>query len=801
VLLLLVAGAHGQSSNVLEEIIVTATRVETNLQQTPMSIQAFSAEDLELAGIDRGADLGIMVPNAVMNSGFNGELVPSMVIRGVPSVGLYFDGFFMNSSGFLQSSFVELERVEVLRGPQGTYFGRDSNGGAILTISRPPADSFGVSFGIEAGEFDHRAVRLAVDAPVNDRLLTKWTAASDRNDGFLRSQTASFAAGDSDDSLLRGDVLWIPTDSLSLRFTANRERRRSTDARIVRVTDPEHPALVAYNVLAGNPDYLAQARAIDPAFPDSPFPLDGDRFTAESHEPGYPGGTLGLWETRSDQPGPTTISDVDLVTLTTNWDFAPSWSLEWLLATQQGDFQLINKNDASEFDFSTGANLSHERISSQEMHIEGNLFNGRLRTLFGLWYLERDSKMRSYIWDKWEFAIPSAGPGRPASNLLAVDYVRAWSALVANEAVANIGPGAADVLSELSRREDAVFGEFEFSLADRLALTLGYRFTSSPRGGGSIYLPASAFRPAEPGTFADGYPYEFGLVVNESELNDLGTESTPRVALSYQFTDSIYVYGSYAEGFTSGDVFVDRDVPEPIILDPEVVRTREIGMRADLIRDRLRLNATLFDSDWDGLRVGRQLIDSETGEPLPRLVPSSGGRGALSGFELEVLYLPGDRWEVDFALGLLDSEYLELSDPDPRDPNGDTGLQPGIPFAYAPDVSFTLGLRYRLPLASGDSMLFAANYGWMDDYERNPQRQFQIKNPDGSTKREPAYGLLNARMIYSPAEHGWSVALFGTNLTNEWYVNGGNNFDFRFGLDRATIGRPREVGIAFDFEM
>jgi len=132
-------------------------------------------------------------------------------------------------------------------------------------------------------------------------------------------------------------------------------------------------------------------------------------------------------------------------------------------------------------------------------------------------------------------------------------------------------------------------------------------------------------------------------------------------------------------------------------------------------------------------------------------------------------------------------------------PANGSGLQPGIPFAYAPEQSVSLGLRYRLPVANGSEVLFAGNYGWMEEYQRARGNESQPKNPDGSNKPEPAYGILNARVDYRLANRNWYVSLFGTNLTNEWYVNGGFDAGAVGGFDHGTIGRPREVGVGASF--
>jgi iron complex outermembrane receptor protein len=432
----------------------------------------------------------------------------------------------------------------------------------------------------------------------------------------------------------------------------------------------------------------------------------------------------------------------------------------------------------------------------------GSHFNGRLSTFLGLYYLNLEVAERLSSWAWWEFAIPNTGPnpgtggppgvgGRPQWNQAAVDYVRAWGATVGNPAMANFVPltfFTTDRLFGLEDTDRAFFGQLTIGLVDKVDLALGFRFTEND-GSSSEYLPADSFRPLEPGTVPPGDPYAFAAVIFEAERTDLGTASTPRVSIEYRPTEEMFVYASYAEGFTSGEVVNDPRLPAPYVLDPEVVATKEIGLRSDWLDARLRFNATAFDSHWDGLRVPKLVNDPNA--PVFIVVNTSDGVAQARGLELEMFYLPGDRWDLNFALGLLDTEYLEIGDPSPLG----TGLQPGIPFAYAPEVSYALGARYRWPLNSGGELMFVGNYGWMDEYQREAANQFQSKNPDGSDRPEPSYGILNARVIYQPANRNWQLSLFGTNLADEWYVNGGVDLRTLAGVDQAMIGRPREVGV------
>jgi outer membrane receptor protein involved in Fe transport len=675
-------------------------------------------------------------------------------------------------------------------------------------ITRAPADEFGARFGVELGEFERRTLKLAVDAPISESVKTKWTAATDESDGFLDSRAGPFSLGGRDDSLLRADVLWEPTDRFSLRATLNDEKRHSSEARVVRIHNLNNENYVAYNVLAGNPEYLAAARAIDPAFPDPPVELPFDRFTRETHEPGFPGGSLGLWETRSDMPGPTAIADEQFATLTLDWEITDRWALESLTKYSRVDYRQAQDAEASEFTFLTNTVSTEYRGMTQELHFIGNHFGGRLRSLLGFWHLDHYGWDRTYQWAFWEFAIPNTGPnsglpgppgvgGRPAWNTAAVNYVRAWGATVGN-AVASYQPQTfrtTDVLTYNERTEQAVFGELTIGVLERLDVTLGFRYTGDDTGSFVEYVPVDALRPLEPGTMGVGDLYATGAVVLAQNVPDLGTISTPRVSLAYELSDSVYFYASYAEGFTQAELRPSPAGGAPILLDPEVVRTRELGFRSDWLGRRLRLNATYFDSRWEGMRVPKGVIDPSTGQPYPFPFPSSDGVAEVDGLEVELFYLPGERWELDLALGFLDAEYVDLGDP----PANGTGLQPGIPLAFAPDASFSVGVKYRWPLANGKELLFVGNYGWMDEYERGTANQEQTKNPDGSNKPEPAYGVLNARVML--ALDAWQLSLFGTNLTDSWYVNSGNDFGFLFGFDRATIGRPREVGIGFEYRL
>ncbi len=789
----------------LEEVIVTAQRRETDLQLTPVSVQAFSAEDLENIGIEAGRDLGIMVPNLVANPSGGGVGAPNFYIRGLPGVGIYIDGIWQSSWGFLEANMAEVERVEVLRGPQGTLFGRNTNGGAINITTRRPADAFGARLSFELGEFNRRYAAAAVDVPLSDTLKTKWMVSSRQHDGFVESLTVPRALGNQDDQIFRADVLWEPIDRFRLRFTANDEDKRGTEPRIIRITNESNAQYVRYNVLAGNPDFLARARAVDPAFPESPFKsfFPSERFTPETHMPGFPGGEVGKWQTKSDSPANGVRRDLRYYTVTMEWDISASLSLrsilsDWTLNRQQDvDF------DGSEFTFTTDTNRSIDENNTLEIHLTGNHLDGRLSWLLGYYSLEENTRSRTYRWTMQD--LPRAGTTGADANTLHPDaqaYLQAWRATVGLPPTPPGIFGGIDQLNFIEGEQQAIFSEVTFGLTERLGLTVGARVTDD-EGRTFAMTPTDGFRPAIPGAEPRGNIYA-GTLSQIRERPDFGNNTTNKVALQYQLSNDMMIYGSYSEGFTETDVnFINIPtlvspgncpaLPTPIPLKREEITNRELGLRSEWASGTLRVNATYFDASWEGMRVVALPIDPCTGAPAPNPYPTSEGLGDADGWELELVYAPAsfDRWRFNAGLGIIDTAYRESGF---FDPASGSGTSPSGPFAYAPDNSASIGVQYDMPLASGGHVMVVGHYGWMDKYVRDAAHQRILIDEGGSYIFEPAYGVLNARVVYEPAERNWTLAVWATNVTDEQYVNGG--FDARqvWGYDFAVIGPPREVG-------
>ncbi len=856
-------GAHAQ----LEEILVTATRRETSLQDTPVSIQAFTSEQLELGGITNGRDLGIMVPNVVLNPSTGGAQA-NFYIRGLPGVGLYVDGVWQDGFGFQQMDFTEMERVEVLRGPQGTLFGRNTNGGAVNMTTKKPGDTFGARVKLDVGDFNRRDAQLAVDLPITDKLKTKFIGATFQNDGFLKGLTTPWNFGSQDDTLLRADVLWEATDKFSLRFTHNDERKRGTDPRIARMTRPNNSKVLAYNIMLGA--YQAQANAAcaadlvacaaaHPGYatatgwaaPPTDFGQVGTRytgtaspaFTPTTHSTNwqggtiegvyYPAGVVGKWETKSDSMQDGITADLKYSTLTAEWDISDKMHFEAILSDWSQFQRQVVDFDGTEFVITTDDIPQQRNNKSMEFHLSGSALHDRINWLGGYYRLKEDLTQRFYRWGMWEFATPNTGPGKPGVNVEYSEYVRQTALLLNINGTVISPPGAPvvnsggnlqqttganlypwnlrvisdDALTGTYGDDKAWFGEATFSVTQKLDLTVGARI-SDKSSGSYIYTPTDAFRTPDPSIRPKGDPFAYSAITFDRADPTQPTINTYKFVAQYQARDALMFYASYAEGFTQGGEPIVTIGPQSVVppggtrisadrasikLPPEIIENKEIGLRSDWLDGKLRFNATYFDSHWGGMRV-TQLPRDISGNTQPFPYSSGDGEGTASGWEFETVWAPTERLRLNFGLGLIDTNYIQAGVFD-----GTTGNFPGAPFAYAADMSGTLGAQYRIPMQSGGQIMIIGNYGYMGAYSRDPAYQRTLVDANGKPKLEPAYGIFNARFVYEPAARNYSVEVWGKNLTDELYINGG--FDTRdiWGYDFSIIGRSREVGVGLSF--
>jgi iron complex outermembrane receptor protein len=750
----------------LEEVVVTARRREESLQDVPVAISAFGEFELESRGIDELGQLNAVAPNISLYGGMaTADSQGSFRMRGVPGVATYVDGVWQSTTdGMFTLGVVEVDRIEVLRGPQGTLFGKNAMGGALQYVTRQPGESFGARLGLTGGSYGRRDSTLAVDLPLSDTVKTKFTAASLYRDGFVDSLSVNRSWGDVNDSMYRADVLWEPSDTFTARFVAeSSEVDRWGPARVLLgMGDPVYDPVTGRN---SNPRAQAYANI-------------GMPLTNLTHAAGYPGGEVGEYQNKSLWEGRGLRVDLDRYTLDLNWYFRDNLQLRSITGyrehyrTAQTDF------DATEAFFIERDFRGAGEQLTQELQLIGE--GDRFSWVAGVFFFDERSDGRTWTWVAPEFRDPALRAQALAGGLG-----------VTPQSVA-VPPVTLDSLSRADTDGWAVFADGTFDITDRMALSLGIRQQEEDLSTGAL-RPAIA-APELPGTDPAGD--DFANVGRLNNFNDSFDAFTWRAALQYQFTPRVMGYVGYSEGFGAGGISVPNlpqypDVPTQIPYEPETLQNFEIGMRADWLDGLVRTNVTAFQGEYDDIQVTNYLFTRCDGFPtcdgpltqLPNLHTTNAAKADVKGVELESTFLPGENWRINFNLGRLDAEYTEVG-------AAADAVYVGAPFAQAPEWTTSLSVAYTADLASGATLTPRFDYTWTDDYTLATDYRNQ--------NYQQAYGLLNFRLTYDAPDARWQLALFGTNLTDEYYMSSGFYSESNQ-LNFVTLGRPREVGASLSF--
>ena len=721
----------------LEEILVTARRREESLQQVPLAITAFTTADIEARNIENTEDLNVLLPNVDIRGGGVSNGTSSFAVRGIPGIARYMDGVVMAGDIAGLESIVELERIEVLRGPQGTYFGKNAIGGAIQYVTQKPRDEFGARIRATLGEFKRTDIVANVDIPLSDTVKTKFTAAQLTRDGYVDSIVVDEAYGEQDDQVVRAMLQWQPTDRFTSLFTVQSSR-----------TDTNMQAAVLFDAV----DNAGFGRNLPGTYTLAGFP-----FTDEL----YAFGLREEWKTAANYQGPGSIIDIDSLTADFTWDITDSITFRSITNTREISRGSMADSDATFYHAFDWWYYDEQDETTQEFQLLGS--NDRLNWVVGLYYNEQDLNTTTRFWQAVELEGLCGGNPVPLPPAIC--------------------PNLSNANQRAIREDTAIFAEVAIDLTEQLSLTVGAR-SSTEDFRGENYLPLEPMGPPQtPNTnignrvirTVSGVP-----VIQEASFDAL----TPRIALQYQFSDDVMGYASVSQGFNAGGV---NNRFEPALpnngiqpFDEELLTNYELGVRSDLLDGRLRLNATYFNGTWEDIQVAEVLVISTT-------TTTNAGEAEIEGIEIEGEWAATDSFTLNFALGTLDTAYTDVGQA--------TTISVNSRFPFAPERSYSVGLQWDNDLSSGASLTTRFDYGWIDDFEAF--RDDRFVSFGGAND---AYGLLSGRLMYTAPGGNWDVALFGTNLTNEFYRMGGFNAILA-GVDQGYVARPREFGVSLSLNL
>jgi iron complex outermembrane receptor protein len=748
-----VAQTPPQASGTIESIVVTARRREENLQDTPVAVTALSSAALDRQQIQATTDLDRVVPNLRFHSygTLTGNNSAAQVfIRGIgqtdataavdPGVGVYIDDVYMGRSVGAAMEFRDIAGVQVLRGPQGTLFGRNTIGGAVLLSTNKPGDGAGNTLRIGLGEDSLREAYGAFDLPETDTVSARVAIGARKRDGYVERTFDGKDLGDEDMQTAQAALRWQPTDALDMTLRGDYTNEDENGSPFVFQSMNEAALFVgAASIAAGCPNVL------DPLPPPTLVgPLADSRCGNDAQYKGKfrNGGTY---------PATSTLTNRG-VSLVADWD-ANEW-LSFKSVTAERDLEWTGTRDAD----NTPLLILHTDYTSQSeqfsQELQAVVQGARFSGVVGLYYFDEDSFDR--------LRVPLGNPGS------SYDTQRV----------------------SMDSRARAEFTEWTYEITDAWSATAGIRHTRETKGLQAPMFnvtPATAPEPAIPTAlcpFAGAPPTQTGcLFLKPGRFEREFSATTHSYSTQYRFNESIMAYASWSEGFKSGG-FNQRynNAPpanEPISFNAETAESVEVGLKLDP-SDTLRVNIALFSTSYDDIQMTYRL------GVVPLLF--NAGEATIDGGEIELEFLPTPDLRIDASLGTLDSGFDSIIPPPPFGPISPTATATrasSLPFT--PEWQGHLGVSYTFHLGNGWSMTPRADYSYTTE-------QFFDAGNSPEIAQNDTVKLLNASLAFESQDAEWRVVVSGNNLTDEVYpVAGTSSLTTSSGYSEIIYARPRSL--------
>jgi iron complex outermembrane recepter protein len=763
------AGSDGGRS--LDVITVTAQKRAENSQDVPIAVSAYTAKGLTSKGITNISQIGEFTPNVTIDntSSFSGSTqVLSAYIRGIgqsdfafnldPGVGIYVDGVYYARSFGAVTDLLDLERVEVLKGPQGTLFGRNTIGGAINIITRRPSDTFQAVADVTTGSFSRLDVRGAVDIPlIKDTLFGQVSFSSKTRGGyhknvplqgnfiadggrFIRPSANFFdESGGENTQNIRAKLEWRASDRLN--FTLSGDYMNVDEQATPSVLLAVGPGLVdVYNAcislsvadLTGGPlgSICTTPRAVSGGALAGAN-VDGDPFNDRLViDDSLVTGAIDV-----SNPGGAGYSQAEAYgfSLTTDWDWTDSISLKSITAYRQVDATFAQDVDGTPVALGDHAFDTDQWQASQELQLTGTSFDDRLNWLFGAYLFHEEGGLTDFV--------------HFAGGLLQI-----------------LGP------NDFNTDSYAGFTHLNYALTDNIGLTFGARYTKEDKEffGGQRDLNSLAFQLGFPLALhpdpTDTTLY-FPPVLNQRSFDNLSFKA----GIEYSPSDNILTYLSFSQGYKSGGWTTRATVPILAApeFDEEKANTYEAGFKGEFFDRRLQTNIAAFFTQYKDLQVTIYQGISP--------VTENAAASEIKGFEFEFQSLPTDNLEILGSVGFTDAEYTELI--------GETQLQPGFLFQNTPRWSSSLTGIYSVSTSNGGRVSLQGDWTYRSTIANSPRNTPELI-------ADPVH-LFSAVIKYDDPNDRYTVSFGGRNLSDERFIVAGQNQD-GIGYVGGTYNRPRE---------
>ncbi|WDA35454.1 TonB-dependent receptor [Sphingobium sp. YC-XJ3] len=749
------AAARAESGGGIADIVVTARRRQESLQDTPIAISAVSGDSIAARGLDNVTQIGDFTPNVKFNSSVPvsaSNATAAIFIRGIgqndyqlsadPGVGLYLDGVYISRGVGNVLDVLNVERIEVLRGPQGTLFGRNTIGGAVSVTTKKPGDVLAGSLDLTTGSYDRAQVKASIDLPLAEGVYTSFSGFYHHRDGYVKGVVPGAPdLGDTNQLAGRFALRLEPSSDVTIDLAVDGTRAREESAPNVLLAANENaPAAAVWNAVysgaasictdLANPARLSDRRCYNSQWALAPYRHGGTfttisaPFNANSHRRYQSASDLNIWG----------VSGI------VEWKVSDAATFKSITAYRKVTGFWTRDSDHSPASIAqTNSDWKQDQFS-QELQLGGEALDKRLNWLIGAYYSSESGNHRDLV------------------NI--VDAVFMSGAVLDGESF-------------------AAFGQATYELATGLNLTAGIRWTEDKKtfDNANQYVVEAGFLTGEPFN-----PDGSGLQDGDPLMGPLGQRSTikdrawtPMASLSYRWNPEVLTYLSYSKGFKGGG-FTQRVFPPFAFIPsfkPETSETFEAGMKTDLFDRRLRLNGAVFLNNYDNLQI-------TVNDPTLGFAPiiQNAAKARIKGVELEMQLQPTDALRIEAGLGYLHAKYRNV---DIRALNA--GVTTSTHLQNAPKWTLSAAASYAFDLGEAGRLTPRVDWSY-----RSRVYNDAINTPE---LVQDGYHLVNASIGYADANARWSVSLGVKNLTKEVYLGSGYADSFG-GLIEGVYGRPRE---------
>jgi iron complex outermembrane receptor protein len=718
------AAATGPRAQAMEEVIVTSQRKAESIQDVPIAISAFTAEQIEDANLTNLDQIAPLTPGLFV--GKFSETRPQIYIRGVGSrqfdvgsegsVGVFLDEVYMGRFSAGLTGLADVERIEVLKGPQGTLYGRNTIGGAINVITQNPTDELTMKAEAGGGNMGYFTGQGVISGPlVEDRLFGRFSVSYRSRDGYVENLTTGTDHNALDQLNVRGKLLFAPTEDLDISFTLDYNR-----------ADPTGGLQGEY--VAGLP-VLATGGPLTPPLVTTPSRFDE------------------FYNTDSELE-----RDIYTAILRADWDLG---GVRFTSISAYHDVDMMEARDLDSTSIDSIEHITEEQAEqfTQEIRFSSTdggwlTFDDRVEWIAGFYYLKekpiRFENLRGGLDSVFSMIAASIDAGGPPAPL---------------------APGTMYIDNFLTVDVDttsyALFGQATIDITDRLALTLGGRYTDDKKE--AIYS-GSSNRDFVPPIIL---PFQVDLERSWDSFD-------PKATVEYHWTDEAMTYFVYSEGFKSGGFqFAKFNAVEASeIFEPETVETYEVGLKSTWLDRRLRTNLSYFYYEYTDLQVPKTTTGAGG---APAITTLNAAQATVQGFEFDgtLSVTEGLTWHLGYAY--LDATYDEYVF------NADLDFS-GNEMVRSPKHTFNTTLEYHRPIGNGQFGI-RGDLSWTDKYFFEADEGLT----PGTDQKE--FALFNASVSYEIGS--WRFSVWGKNLTDEVY----RTTTLSFGaFTMEYLGLPRTYG-------